>query len=126
MDKDDLKKKLTEEEYFVTQEKGTEKPFANAYWDTHDEGVYLCKVCGAQLFKSDSKFDSGSGWPSFDQAISGAVRYQEDTSHGMSRVEIICTHCVAHLGHVFNDGPKDTTGQRFCTNSASLSFKEKE
>ncbi|MEN9582612.1 MAG: peptide-methionine (R)-S-oxide reductase [Candidatus Parcubacteria bacterium] len=125
MDKEDLKKKLSEEEYYVTQEKGTERPFRNIYWDNHDEGLYMCKVCGTELFDSSRKYDSGSGWPSFDEALPGSVKYHEDISHGMSRVEVICTKCGSHLGHVFDDGPSSTTGKRFCTNSASLSFKKK-
>ncbi|MBP7831993.1 MAG: peptide-methionine (R)-S-oxide reductase MsrB [Candidatus Pacebacteria bacterium] len=126
MDKEDLKKKLSEEEYYVTQEKGTERPFHNIYWDNKDEGLYMCKVCGAPLFDANRKYDSGTGWPSFDDAIHGSVKYHEDTDHGMSRVEVICSNCGAHLGHVFDDGPAGTTGKRFCTNSASLSFRKRE
>ncbi len=126
MDKEELKKKLSEEEYHVTQEKGTERPFHNIYWDNKDEGLYMCKVCGAELFDSSRKYDSGSGWPSFDDAIPGSVKYREDVDHGMSRVEVVCAKCGSHLGHVFDDGPSDTTGKRFCTNSASLSFKKKD
>lgn len=125
MNKDELKKTLTEEEYYVTQEKGTERPFANEYWDAHDTGMYACKVCGAQLFSSDRKYDSGTGWPSFDEAIPGTVRFEEDHSMGIGRTEVLCAKCGAHLGHVFNDGPKETTGKRFCTNSASLKFEKK-
>jgi peptide-methionine (R)-S-oxide reductase len=125
MDKEDLKKKLSEEEYYVTQEKGTERPFQNIYWDNHDKGLYVCKICGAELFDSLQKYDSGNGWPSFDDAIPGSVKYHEDTSHGMSRVEVVCAVCGSHLGHVFDDGPSNTTGKRFCTNSASLSFNKK-
>lgn len=126
MDKEELKKKLTEEEYVVTQEKGTERPFHNIYWDNKDDGLYMCKVCGEKLFDSSTKYDSGTGWPSFSDAISGSVKYHEDNSHGMSRVEVVCSKCGSHLGHVFDDGPNNTTGKRFCTNSASLSFKKKE
>ena len=117
---------LTEEERYVTQEKGTERPFSNKYFDHHENGVYTCKVCGAELFHSSTKFDSGTGWPSYDAPIKNdAVKYVEDTSRGMSRVEAVCAQCGAHLGHVFDDGPKDTTGKRFCINSASLTFKER-
>ena len=126
MNKDELKKKLTPEEYAVTQEKGTEAPFSGAYWNDHTKGKYACKVCGAQLFASDNKFDSGTGWPSFDDAIPGAVKMETDMSHGMSRTEVTCAHCGAHLGHVFDDGPKETTCKRFCINSASLDLKKEE
>lgn len=123
MNNDDLKKRLTDEEYWVTQEKGTETPFHNKYYNHHEKGMYECKVCGAQLFSSDAKYDSGTGWPSFDDALPGAVTFSVDDSLGMQRTEIVCSKCGAHLGHVFNDGPQETTGKRFCTNSASLSFK---
>jgi peptide-methionine (R)-S-oxide reductase len=115
---------LTEEEYTVTQEKGTEAPFKNKYWNVHEDGVYHCKVCDNPLFSSSTKFDSGTGWPSFDQALSGSVKMITDESHGMSRTEVVCSVCSAHLGHVFSDGPKETTGQRFCMNSASLDLKK--
>ena len=116
---------LTEEERHVTQEKGTERPFSNKYFDHHENGVYTCKVCGEQLFDSSTKFDSGTGWPSYDAPIkTDSVEYVEDTTHGMSRVEALCAHCGAHLGHVFNDGPT-STGKRFCINSASLDFEQK-
>ncbi len=120
MDKEELKKKLTEEEYRVTQEKATEAPFSGKYVNEHARGKYNCKVCGAELFSSDTKFDSGTGWPSFDQAIPGAVKTIEDTSHGMVRTEVVCANCGAHLGLVFDDGPVETTGKRFCINSCSL------
>ena len=124
MNKDDLKKKLTPEEYKVTQEKGTEAPFTGAYVNEHARGMYNCKVCGAQLFSSDRKFDSGTGWPSFDDAIPGATRTIIDSSHGMTRTEVTCANCGAHLGHVFEDGPKETTCKRFCINSAALDLKK--
>ncbi len=123
MDKDELKNKLTEEEFHVTQEKGTEAPFSGKYVNHHEEGMYSCKVCGTPLFASGTKFDSGTGWPSFDQALPNAVAYHEDSSLGMARTEVTCANCGAHLGHKFNDGPRDTTGERFCMNSCSLDFK---
>ena len=125
MNKDELKKKLTPEDYKVTQEKGTEMPFTGAYVNEHARGKYACKVCGAELFASDSKFDSGTGWPSFDQAIPGATRSLIDESHGMTRTEITCANCGAHLGHMFEDGPA-STGKRFCINSCSLDLKKEE
>ncbi|MBP6884898.1 MAG: peptide-methionine (R)-S-oxide reductase MsrB [Candidatus Pacebacteria bacterium] len=124
MDKQELKNKLTEEEYRVTQEKATEAPFTGVYVNEHSKGKYACKVCGTELFSSDSKFDSGTGWPSFDQAISGSVKMETDTSHGMIRTEVTCAKCGAHLGHVFDDGPKETTCKRFCINSASLDLNK--
>jgi peptide-methionine (R)-S-oxide reductase len=124
MNKDELKAKLSDEEYRVTQEKGTEAPFTGAYWNEHNKGMYACKVCGNELFSSDRKFDSGTGWPSFDDAIPGATRSLIDTSHGMTRTEVTCANCGAHLGHVFEDGPKETTCKRFCINSASLEMKK--
>lgn len=123
MNKDELKQKLSAEEYHVTQEKGTEAPFSGKYVDHHEKGMYACKVCGTPLFSSDTKFDSGTGWPSFDKALPGAVVFHEDTTLGMNRTEVTCANCGAHLGHKFNDGPADTTGERFCLNSCSLDFK---
>lgn len=124
MDKDELKKKLTDEEYRVTQEKGTEVPFTGAYVHEKSKGMYACKVCGTQLFSSDRKFESGTGWPSFDDAIPGSVQMTEDASHGMTRTEVTCAKCGAHLGHVFDDGPKETTAKRFCINSCALDLKK--
>lgn len=124
MDQEKLKQKLSPEAYQVTQEKGTEAPFSGKYVQTKDHGMYNCVVCGAKLFASDTKFDSGTGWPSFDQAIPGAVKEIADDTHGMSRTEVVCSNCGAHLGHVFNDGPRETTGKRFCINSCSLDLEK--
>jgi peptide-methionine (R)-S-oxide reductase len=117
---------LTPEQYNVMREKGTERAFTGAYVDNHAKGMYKCAACGEPLFDSDTKFDSGSGWPSFFKPLSqDAVETEEDRSHGMRRTEVICKKCGAHLGHLFDDGPKPT-GQRYCVNSISLAFEKKE
>lgn len=127
MDNDELKKKLTPEQYNVLREKGTEAPFSGKLLHNNKTGDYVCAVCGQVVFKSDTKFDSGSGWPSFyDVANTEAVKLAEDNGHGMHRVEVMCANCGSHLGHVFNDAPEQPTGMRFCINSASLDFKEKK
>lgn len=116
----DLRERLTPEQYEVTQRAATERAFTGEYWDTKDDGTYHCRVCNEPLFSSETKYDSGSGWPSFTAPISvGAVDEKRDMAHGMVRTESLCTKCGAHLGHVFPDGPGDT-GLRYCMNSASL------
>jgi peptide-methionine (R)-S-oxide reductase len=124
INEEELKKKLTPEEYAVLREKGTEAPGSGKYLHEKKAGTYACKVCGTELFPSDTKFDSGTGWPSFDKAIPGAVKEITDSSHGMTRTEVVCANCGSHLGHVFNDGPTDT-GKRYCMNSVCLDLKEK-
>lgn len=116
------KQLLTAEEYQVLREKGTERAFTGKYWDHFEKGHYECAGCGHKLFESTTKYDSDCGWPSFDSAIEGAVIYEKDFSYGMSRIEVLCSNCGGHLGHVFNDGPKETTGKRYCTNSVSIKF----
>ncbi len=124
-DDEQWREKLTPEEYNICREKGTEAPFSGAYCDNKRSGDYLCKCCGESLFRSETKFDSGSGWPSFDQPVSERIiRYQQDGSLAMSRTEVMCDKCGCHLGHMFEDGPRETTGKRYCINSVSLVFKE--
>ncbi len=116
---------LSTEQKAVLFDKATEAPFTGKLLSINDSGEYLCANCGSVLFDSNNKFDSGCGWPSFDRAIEGRVAYHEDTTHGMIRTEVTCTQCGGHLGHVFADGPRETTSQRYCINSLSLDFKKR-
>jgi peptide-methionine (R)-S-oxide reductase len=123
---EEWKKELTSEQFHILREKGTERAFTGKYWNNHEAGTYRCAACGQPLFSSDTKYDSGTGWPSFWQSLSpSSVELHEDTSYGMSRIEVVCSRCGGHLGHVFPDGP-EPTGKRFCMNSASLTFEKGE
>lgn len=119
---EEWKQLLTPQQFEILRKKGTERAFTGEYWDHFEKGSYACAGCGQVLFDSNTKFDAHCGWPSFDQAIKGTVVYENDYSYGMSRVEVLCSKCGGHLGHVFNDGPKETTGQRYCMNSVALTF----
>lgn len=120
----DWKEKLTAEQYHVCREKGTEPPFSGKYYKHHEKGIYRCACCGAELFSSETKYDSGSGWPSFFAPYAKEnIASELDVSHGMRRIEVTCRKCGAHLGHVFDDGPQPT-GMRYCINSASLDFEK--
>jgi len=120
---DEWRDRLTDDEYHVLRERGTEPKFSGDYLDRKADGTYTCAGCGAALFDADTKFDSGSGWPSFYDALDGSVELESDSRHGMRRTEVLCAACGGHLGHVFEDGP-DPTGERYCINSVALDFDE--
>ena len=123
---EEWKKDLTPEQYAILREKGTEAPFTGEYVDNHEDGIYKCMACGLQLFDAGTKFDSGSGWPSFTEPANlENVELHEDTSAGMVRTEVTCKRCGSHLGHVFNDGPQEKGGLRYCINSCALNFQKK-
>jgi peptide-methionine (R)-S-oxide reductase len=123
---EEWRRELSREQYEVLRRKGTEPAFAGKYWDCKRPGVYRCAACGQDLFHSDAKYDSGTGWPSFNAPVeAGAVRTERDASHGMLRTEVLCARCDSHLGHVFEDGPAPT-GQRYCMNSVSLDLEEED
>ncbi|MDO8056071.1 MAG: peptide-methionine (R)-S-oxide reductase MsrB [Candidatus Hermodarchaeota archaeon] len=124
---EEWKEKLSKEEYHVLREKGTERAFTGEYWNHKEKGTYKCAGCGVELFSSDSKFDSKSGWPSFYEALDkDKIEEKLDLSHGMRRIEVLCKNCGGHLGHMFEDGPRDKTGLRYCINSVALDFETDE
>ena len=118
---------LSPEQYKVARQKGTEAPFSGEYWNNHEKGMYHCAVCGNEIFSSETKFDSGTGWPSFTESANlENIELKEDLDLGMNRIEVICKKCGAHLGHVFNDGPEEKGGKRYCINSVCLNLKKRE
>lgn len=126
IDEQELKQRLTPEQYHILREKGTEAPFSSPLLESNDKGNFECAVCGNELFSSDHKYDSGTGWPSFDAAIPGNVEIDQDTRHPMFGTEVTCAKCGSHLGHVFDDGPRETTGKRFCVNGACLIMNKQD
>ena len=123
---EEWKEILSPQQYYVLREKGTDRPGDGGYTKHFEKGTYHCAACDTQLFESGTKYESHCGWPSFDDAIEGSVEYVLDKTHGMVRTEIICTNCNGHLGHVFDDGPQDTTGKRYCVNTSSIRFEKSE
>ena len=122
---EEWREQLSDEEYRITREAGTEAPFTGRYWDNHEDGMYRCVACGTELFDSDTKFDSGTGWPSFTEPANlEHVELRPDNSLMMRRTEVVCKHCDAHLGHVFDDGPPERGGQRYCINGCALSLEK--
>lgn len=119
------KEKLSEKEYHILREKGTEPPHSGKYNTHFEDGKYYCKGCGELLFDSESKFESNCGWPSFDSSVEGAIEYKKDTTFGMQRIEILCSNCGGHIGHIFDDGPTET-GKRYCVNSLSINFENQD
>jgi peptide-methionine (R)-S-oxide reductase len=127
VDEEELKKKLTPEQYKILRQGDTEAPFSGEYVNEHSKGMYKCRVCGQELFSSDTKFDSGTGWPSFTDPMNlEHIELRDDSSFGMQRTEVICKRCGSHLGHLFDDGPADKGGKRYCINSACLILDKKE
>ena len=124
---EEWQKELTSEQYDVLRKAGSERPFSGAHWDNHEKGMYQCGACGQELFSSDTKFDSGTGWPSFTDPVNlEQVELRQDATHGMIRTEVRCKRCGSHLGHLFDDGPQDKGGKRFCINSCALDFKKED
>jgi methionine-R-sulfoxide reductase len=124
---EEWKKALSKIEYHVLREKGTERPYTGEFWNHKEKGIYKCAGCGEELFSSETKFVSGCGWPSYFDAIDRSkIEEKLDTTHGMRRVEVLCKNCGGHLGHVFDDGPKEKTGLRYCINSAALKFEKND